>query len=171
MLGSLRQDNIIYILNKKDVPSLKTGRVVSVSNPVPRYQTNGFSPNMQAFETVVDIMVETDNGEKTEFKKVPSNLAIYGDSGIVISDSREAMFSEVEAMQSNSRKLIESIDYHKQVIDACDGMLSQLNPSIAKEREYDKRIANLEDMMAEANETMNSKLSELTSLVKKLANK
>lgn len=52
---------------------------------------------------------------------------------MVVSESRDAMTSEIEAMQRNSHAIVESIDYHRSVLVACDSMLEQLNPQIAKE--------------------------------------
>lgn len=59
MFQSLRQQNIFYILQKGDNPSLKVGQVVSVSNPQPKYGQlvpgQAFGQNV---ETVVDVSVK-----------------------------------------------------------------------------------------------------------------
>ena len=93
MFQSLRQSNLFYILQKGETPALKVGQVVSVSNPQPKYGQyvpgQAFGQNM---ETVVDVTVKV--GEETmEFKQLPANLSIanFGQNGVVVSESREAM--------------------------------------------------------------------------------
>lgn len=161
MFSSLRQDSLLYVLNRKDNPMLSVGRVVSVSSPMPKYP-NTYTNPMSGIETTVDITVNVD-GSNVDFKKIPSNLVIYGDSGVVISETREAMISEIETMKSNSRNVIESVDYHKKVLDSCETMLEQLNPSLAKEREQEtklnnleSRMGNIEKVLAEMNGTLKS---------------
>lgn len=39
MFQGLRQNSILYILEKNGVPKLKVGQVVSVSNPMPKFGT------------------------------------------------------------------------------------------------------------------------------------
>lgn len=151
----------MYVLNRKDNPTLSIGRVISVSAPLPKYP-NTYTNPMSGIETTVDITASVD-GSNVDFKKIPSNLVIYGDSGIVISETREAMISEIETMKSNSRNIIESVDYHKRVLECCDTMLEQLNPSLAKEREQENklnsleaRMGKIEDVLAEMNGTLKS---------------
>lgn len=143
MFSSLRQENILYILDKRNKPSLTVARVAAVSNPVPKYSPNPLNPLLNGVETTVDITVNID-GQTMDFKKVPSNLSIYGENGIVISESRDAMNAEIEAMRETSRKVIESVDYNKTVIEQCAVMLEQLNPSMAQDRERENRILGLE---------------------------
>lgn len=164
MFGNIRQDGIIYILDKRNIPTLSVGRVSAVSNPVPKYSTT-FNPMANGIETTVDITVNID-GSNAEFKKVPSNLSIYGENGVVISESKEAMMSEVESVQTASRKAIESVGFHEKVLPACDDILSRLNPSIAKEKEQEKKISQLEGQIA----NMNAVLMKMSETIEKFAN-
>lgn len=162
MFSSLRQNSLFYILDKRNEPTLTIGRVSAVSNPVPKYSTN-INP-LNGIETTVDIAVNID-GQTADFKKVPSNLSIYGENGIVISESKDAMFAEIEAMKENSRKIIESVEYNKKVIAACDDIIEKLNPSIAQEKERETRLGKLEDRMV----GIESVLSEMSKTLKDLA--
>lgn len=145
MFSSLRQDSLFYILDKRNTPALTVARVAAVSNPVPKYGA-AINPLVNGMETTVDITVDID-GQKTEFKKVPSSASIYGENGVVISESKDAMFAEIEAMRENSKRIIESVDYNKTVMERCDVMMGQLNPGIAKEKENDSRLSKLEERM------------------------
>lgn len=146
MFSGLRQQSLFYILEKGQNPNLKVGNVTAVSNPQPKF--NQF-PNTQPFgqtETVVDVTVKV--GEQTmEFKQLPSSLSIANSGSVVVSDNREAMIAEVEAMLASSKHILESIPYHQSVVAACDDMMTLLNPQIAKEREQERKIGELETKM------------------------
>lgn len=51
---------------------------------------------------------------------------------------------EVDAMLRQSKAILESVDYHERVVKSCEGMLLQLNPQIAKEKEQTEKINKLE---------------------------
>lgn len=82
--------------------------------------------------------------EQMDFQKLPAMMQIanFG-NGIVVSESREAMCGEVDSLLRQSKAIVESVDYHKKVISACDKILAQLNPQIAKEKQQEQDISNL----------------------------
>lgn len=168
MFSGLRQNALIYILEKGETPTLKVGQVVSVSNPTPRYSqpTNPYSAFSQNVEQVVDISVKTDDGTAVDFKQLPASLAIANQGNVVVADNKEAMTSEVEAMLRTSRSVVESVDYHKRVIGACDTMLQTLNPQFAKEREQEQKIGLLEEKVT----GMEGTLSDIRSMLSKALN-
>lgn len=147
MFSALRQGSSFFILDKTNVPKLKIGSVVSVSQPMPKYN-NTYVPGHNYTETVVDVVVKV-NEEELKFEKLPSNLSIanFGQSGIVVSESKEAMNGEVESMLRNSKNILESVPYHQNVLVACDEMMKELNPQFAKEKEQEQKIAMLENRM------------------------
>lgn len=143
MFSALRQGAVIYILDKSKEPTIKTGYIENVTIPRPMYKTYNpaasFGTNMQ---TVVDITAKV-NDEKIIFECVPSTLTIHSNGDTVISESREAMISEVDAMLQNSKNIVDSIDRHKQNIVACENILKELNPVYARESERDSAIDEL----------------------------
>ena len=143
MFQGLRTNSLFYVLDKGENPSLRIGQVVSVSNPQTRYPSfnNGFTP--QPMETVVDVKVKLGD-EDVDFKQLPANGQIANDKNLVVSDSKEAMSAEVDAMLRQSKAILESVDYHERVVKSCEGMLQQLNPQIAKEKEQTEKINKLE---------------------------
>jgi polyhydroxyalkanoate synthesis regulator phasin len=163
MFSALRQGAPIYILEKGETPSIKIGQVESVTQPRPKYATYnptiGLSGNM---ETLVDITVKL-NGDKKEFVGIPSNLSIHGYGDIVISESKEAMISEVDGMLQSSKSIVDSVEYHKKMITQCEEMLKQLNPAYAKEQERDGAIDSLKSEV----ETLRKEISRMTSLLAK----
>ena len=143
MFQGLRTNSLFYVLDKGENPNLRIGQVVSVSNPQTKYPTfnNGFTP--QPMETVVDVKVKLGD-EEVDFKQLPANGQIANDKNLVVSDSKDAMSSEVDAMLRQSKAILESVDYNKRVVESCEGMLQQLNPQIAKEKEQTEKISKLE---------------------------
>lgn len=147
MFSALRSGSLFYILEKSDEPKLKIGSVVSVSQPQPKF-ANSFIPNQQFSEMVVDVVVKVGE-EEVKFEKLPSSLSIanFGQGGVVVSESKEAMNTEVESMLRTSKQIIDSIPYHKKVLSVCDAMLRELNPQFAKEKEQEEKIGLLEQKM------------------------
>lgn len=143
MFQGLRTNSLFYVLDKGENPNLRIGQVVSVSNPQTKYPTfnNGFTP--QPMETVVDVRVKLDD-EEVDFKQLPANGQIANDKNLVVSDNKDAMSAEVDAMLRQSKAILESVDYNKRVVESCEGMLQQLNPQIAKEKEQTEKINKLE---------------------------
>lgn len=143
MFQGLRTNSLFYVLDKGENPNLRIGQVVSVSNPQTKYPAfnNGFTP--QPMETVVDVRVKLDD-EEVDFKQLPANGQIANDKNLVVSDNKDAMSAEVDAMLRQSKAILESVDYNKRVVESCEGMLQQLNPQIAKEKEQSEKINKLE---------------------------
>lgn len=110
MFQGLRPNSIFYVLDKGENPSLKIGQVVSVSNPQPKFPT--YTPgqfNPQPMETTVDVVVKLPN-EQMEFKQLPSNMQIANSENLVVSESRETMDAEVEAMYRHSKEIVDDPD-------------------------------------------------------------
>lgn len=143
MFQGLRTNSLFYVLDKGENPNLQIGQVVSVSNPQTRYPSfnNGFTP--QPMEAVVDVKVKLGD-EEVDFKQLPANGQIANDKNLVVSDNKDAMSAEVDAMLRQSKAILESVDYNKRVVESCEGMLQQLNPQIAKEKEQTEKINKLE---------------------------
>ena len=168
MFQGLRQNSLFYVLDKGEKPCLRIGQVESVSNPQPKFSAyaNG-QFNAQPMETTVDVKVKMNDGSEMTFQKLPSNGVIANDQNMVVSENKDAMCAEVEGMLRTSRAVLESIDYHKGVVDACEGMLSQLNPQIAKEKEQAEKIHTLENDMKGVKGTLSNIESMLAQALKK----
>ena len=161
MFSALRPGSVIYLLDKSEEPILKTGYVENVSQARPMYKTYNpavsFGTNMQ---TVVDITVKINN-EKKDVIGVPADAVIHSYGDYVISETREAMISEVDAMLQRSKDIVASIDQHEKVISACEDILKDLNPVYAKEQERDSAIEDLASQVS----SMQTALNRLESLL------
>ena len=114
---------------------------------------------------VVDITINIE-GIKEEFKNIPANLSIANDGNLVISESKEAMSTEVDSMLSISKQILESVDYHKDVIDKCEQILKDLNPQFAKDKLQEEKINNLEERIGGVEDT----LGDIKDMLSKVLN-
>ena len=149
MFSTLRQNSPIYVLDKKDSPVLKKGIIETVSPQ--RSRTGSFYG--QPMDMIVDIRVNID-GTSQEFKNIPANLSIANDGNIVISETKEAMSTEVDSMLSISKQILESVDYHKGVIEKCEQILKDLNPQFAKDKFQEEKINSLESRIGGVENTL-----------------
>ena len=88
--------------------------------------------NMQ---TVVDIKTRIDDYTK-EFV-VPSNLGVHTYGDYTISETKEAMISEIESMLKDLTDRIENVDKYKEDAEVYKDILKDLNPVYAREQERD----------------------------------
>lgn len=163
MFSALRPGATLYILDKTESPVVKIAYVENVTAPHPLYKTYNpavsFGTNMQM---AVDVTVKLGN-EKKEFVGLPSNESLQRNGDYVVSETREAMIQEIDAMLQSSKSVIESVDSHKKIIAACEDILKDLNPVYAKEQERDTAI----DSLKEEVNSMKSILARLeTALIK-----
>lgn len=163
MFSNLRSGSQIYILHKDTTPYIEIGQVVSVSQPLPRYTTNNF---MAPQELVVDVVVNV-NGNNITLQKLPASLDV-ADQGstngaLFISTSRESMNTEITSLRQKSLDIINSVDYHKKVIQDCEVLLQRLNPEFAEQKQQKQEIDNLKAQMSE----MMNGMKELMAQIKK----
>ena len=161
MFQNLRTGNTIYVLNKENGLSLEKGTIVSVSLPVPKYPLATTFGNQ---EMLVDIVIKINNQEIT-YQKLPANsdIADFGNTGIVLSTSKEAINSEIVSLKTKSEDVINSIDYHKNIINDCDKLLSELNPDFAERQKQQDEIKALKDQIALMANSISSLIAEFKS--------
>ena len=154
MFQSLRASNQFYILHKESVPYIEIGSVVSVSAPMPKFafpQTFG-----QPQEMVVDVVVRVNDNNVT-FQKLPANqeIADFGMNGsIVVATSKDAMNAELSSLRQKSIDIINSVNFHKSVIEGCDKTLRSLNPEYAEKQQQQEEITVLKQNMEEMRQNM-----------------
>lgn len=164
MFQSLRPNNQIFILHK-DKPILDVGTVISVSMPTPKYPIQPMFGQPQ--EMVVDITAKVNNQDVT-YQKIPANLEVadFGNNNIVLSDNKAAMNSEIMCLKQRSIDVINSMEYHQNLISECDKLLTDLNPDLAEKRAQKERIDSLESQIStlmEMNKQLMARLSGETS--------
>ncbi len=157
MFSALRQNSLFYILDKNNKPTLKVAKVVSISSV--QYKTG--------LTQTVDVVVNVD-GETLNFNELPANLSIADSkTGVVVSESREQMMTEIENMMTTSQNILDNIGYHESVVDSCNEMLIKLNPKFAKEKEQEDKIKSLECKV----NSIETGISDMKAMMSELLNK
>ena len=149
MFSTLSPNSPIYLLDKKNYNVMKKRIIEKVNQQ--RSRTGSFYG--QPMDMIVDIRVNID-GTSQEFKNIPANLSIANDGNIVISETKEAMSTEVDSMLSISKQILESVDYHKDVIEKCEQILKDLNPQFAKDKFQEEKINSLESRIGGVENTL-----------------
>lgn len=161
MFSNLRPGSQLYILHKDATLYIEMGQVVSVSQPVPKFQVNNF---MSPQELVVDIIVSI-GGNNVTLQKLPASLNVAdqgtANGALFITTSKETMNTEVVSLRQKSLDIINSIDYHKKVIQDCEVLLQRLNPEFAEQKQQKQEIDNLKAQMSEMMNGMKELMAQL----------
>ena len=163
-INSLTSGSPFYVLKKGERPVLEIGTVKAKSQPRPQYQTQ--TPNLMNgmnFQQVVDLTV-TINGSDRVINNIPLNVEIAAQGNETFSGSREAMLQAVDNMLQTSKKALEQIPLHKNVIAESEKMLEVLNPRYAEEKKQARTISDLEKRQAATDEKLDSILKILQKL-------
>ena len=162
MLSALRPGTPVYVLYKNE-PRFAVAKVSQVSNQYPNlgYQQQPLIPGNNV---AVDLAIEVD-GKMETYQRIPlnSSIAEFPDKGILISETREGIINEVNAIRSASQSAIDQVEAHKRVIASCDQLLFDLNPQLRKDIEQAQEIANLKQQLA----GMSDQIAALTGMLSK----
>ena len=163
MFQSVRPNSPIYVFHKGDNPRLETGYVVNQPIPKPKYQMpNAFG---QPQELVVDLVIKL-NDTTFNMNSIPAQLDIadsYSNGeNLVISDSKDAMNSEILSLKQKSIDLLNSVDYHKRLITNYDKLLSDFNPEMAEKQAQQQEISELRAQVNEMSKNMALLIKQLS---------
>ena len=167
MFQSLRQNSQLYVFYKGDNPRLARAMIVSPPVSRPKYQVPA---NFGQSEMVVDIIAKV-NGQTVNYNGLPAHLdiadSVLSGENIVVSDNKEAMNAEILSLKQKSIDIINSVDFHKNLIKNCDLILSELNPEFAEKKAQKEEIDTLKIQVND----LSSSIKELMETNKILINK
>lgn len=164
--NTLTTGSPFYVLRKEaDKPTLLIGTIKAKSAPLPKYQPQAV-PNAFAGANVQQVITITATlQDKDEvYTEVPINIEVAAKGNDTFTGSREAMIAVIDNLIQTSKKALDAIDYHKNVIAEGDKMLETLNPRYAEEKKQARTIADLQAKQ-EQNEQM---LRDIYDVVMKL---
>lgn len=155
MFQSVRPNSPIYVLRKGDDIRLETGYVINQPIPKPKYQIPQTFGQPQ--EMIVDLVIKL-NDATVNYNSLPAQADIsdsYSNGeNIVISDSRDAMNAEIMSIKQKSVDIVNSIDYHKNLVQQYDRILSEFNPEMAEKQAQQQEIASLREQMEQMSKNM-----------------
>lgn len=162
MLSALRPGTPVYVLYKNE-PRFAVAKVSQVSNQYPNlgYQQQPLVPGNNF---AVNMAIEVD-GKVENYERIPlnSSIAEFPDRGVLISETRDGIINEVNAIKSASVTALQQVDMHKNVIASCDKLLLDLNPQLRKEQEQAAEIATLKEQL----NGMSEQIAALTGMLSK----
>lgn len=164
--NSLGNGSPFYILRQGEKPILEVGIVKSKSQPRAKFPTS--TPNLMQgmqMQQVIDV-VATINGKDESFTEVPVNVEIAQKGNVTFSGSREAMLQAVDGMLQTSKKALEQIPYHNNVIEESERMMETLNPQYAENKQQARTIKDLQERA----DRQDKKLDDIYSLLRRMSN-
>lgn len=172
MFQSVRPNSQIYIFHKGDTPRIEVGYVTNQPIQRPKYQLPAAFGKPQ--DMVVDLIVKV-NDQSYNYNNLPAQLDISDSfsngENIVISDNKEAMNAELVNLKQKSTDIINSVDFHKELISKYEKLLAELNPEFAEKQEQRQEIDILKSQMAEMSKSINSLMESNKALIEKLTTK
>jgi len=152
MFSNLSKGSVLYGLDTKGEVRMFTATIESVSLPRPKYMQNTFG---QLPEMVLDIVANV-NGERKEYKEVPTNnvIADFGPDTFVLSDSRDSLTNYVRSQLQKSKDVVNSADKHKALIPQYEHVLGELDPASANDSAVKELKGQVESMQSQMNEVL-----------------
>lgn len=162
MLSALRPGTPVYVLYKNE-PRFAVAKVSQVSNQYPNFNRQS-QPLIPGNNLAVNIVIEVD-GKLEPYERIPLNTSIaeFPEKGVLISETRDGIINEVNAIKSASVTALQQVDMHKNVIASCDKLLFDLNPQLRKEQEQAQEIATLKEQLS----GMSEQIAGLTAMLSK----
>lgn len=174
---SLKQGSPIYVLQEGGTePQLTVATVMNKPEPKPMYmtQTPGATPGIYAgtnmMQPVVEIVAHIGNEDIPFSNLTPTaSTATYNNGQTTISCTMEGMLPAIDAMMQKARKHFEERPYNDAVMVKGKEFLMSLNPRYKEEEEQKQDIANLKGQMGDVLKTMNTMMSMMQDLNKKIS--
>lgn len=159
MFSALRQGNIVYLLDKSNGLTLKSGQVITNSGANLLYAATP--------QTVINLTIDV-AGEHKEFNNIPAmqSSVNYNNGNLILIDNKELAITEVENIVSSSKHILENTSYYEKMVTDGEEVLKILNPQFAKDKARDEEIAQLKDKVG----GMENKLDTIIGLLGKSEN-
>ena len=169
MFQSVRPNSQIYIFHRGDSPRIEVGYVVNQPIPRPKYQLPAAFGQPQ--ETVVDLVVKTNdqtynNNNLPEQQDVADSVS-NGES-LIVSDSRDAISSEIINLKQKSLDIANSKDYHLAMVDKYEKVLLEIHPELAEKQEQRQEMDTLRKQMDEMSKSIAALMEANKDLIAKL---
>jgi hypothetical protein len=157
MFSNLSKGSVLYGLDTKGDMKYFTAPIESISMPRAKNYNTTFG---QLPEFVVDIVAIV-NGERKEFRQVPSNTTIADFSPadtIVIADNKDSLVNHIRSIRQSDQTAVNDYPMHKERIPKLDKILSELEPGTVNETVVNELKGQVEEMKGQ--------IGELLSLLK-----
>jgi len=169
MFQSVRPNSQIYIFHRGDSPRIEIGYVVNQPIPRPKYQLPAAFGQPQ--ETVVDLVVKT-NDQTYNYNNLPAQQdvadSVSNGESLIVSDSRDAISSEIINLKQKSLDIANSKDYHLAMVDKYDKVLLEIHPEMAEKQEQKQEMDTLKKQMSEMSKSIAALMEANKDLIARL---
>ena len=169
MFQSVRPNSQIYIFHRGDTPRIEVGYVVNQPIPRPKYQLPAAFGQPQ--ETVVDLVVKT-NDQTYNYNNLPAQQdvadSVSNGESLIVSDSRDAISSEIINLKQKSLDIANSKDYHLAMVDKYDKVLLEIHPEMAEKQEQKQEMDTLKKQMSEMSKSIAALMEANKDLIARL---
>lgn len=102
----------------------------------------------------VDLVIKVD-GQETTIRNVNLNAQIVSSPAITISCTKDAILTDINVTLTNSKRHIEDVSKHENIIKECENILNQIDPSKLEIMERDNKINELTELVKKQSEQFN----------------
>ena len=165
MFSSLRQGNLVYILNKKGKLSTSKGQITETTSN--QFLNNSFQNN-----NIINITVNVD-GIEHKFSNIPGNMSVvnYNNGEVVIAENEEIIINEITNIVNSGKFFLSNIDNEiadkKRLVSEGEELLKTISPNYAKDKKHEEDIENINKRI----DNMDKKFDKLLNILSKDENK
>nr|DAY11994.1 MAG TPA: Protein of unknown function (DUF2951) [Caudoviricetes sp.] len=141
MFKDLKKGYQVHTLDTNNSPVYALGNVVNVSEP--RFQQVQPGQFQQLQDRVLDLTIEIEGKSVTYV--VPENQNVAMANNITLSCEVDPLMNQLNAMKRSSEDIVNNVDKHRDIIEKCNTILEEINPSFKQKREQDRKIKGLEE--------------------------
>lgn len=159
MFANLNQGSFVYVLSLNDGIKYSVGTIESISYNTP---TNYSSFGVQNMGSLITLKVNM-NSKSTTIEGIPANSGISRTNNYIVTDTKEAMISQVEGLLQSSKDIVNNIAVYQNNIKECETVLKQLSPQFAKESDRDNAISDLYTKVGSLDSKLDNILTALSA--------
>ena len=126
---------LVYIFNRNDL--------VLIVDKIKSVNPSHFDINIPSGKMVVDVTT----GDKSY--TIDDTLTIAYFNNCAISLDREHILREIEVYKNNSEAILHEIPRHELIVEKCNDILIENNPTLKEKQEAETRFNKIEDSINE----------------------
>ena len=151
---------IFAITQGKDGIKAEQRKITAISQPYFPQTTNIADFKSIGQNKVVDITIEASGGGSKVYSFPENSSVASAPDGVVFTD-REGAIRELTAIKAQSENALKDVEKHKNNIETCTHLLSELDPVAKKDAEVDARFNKIENSVSEIKDLLSNFLNKI----------
>ena len=138
--------------------------VLTKTSTVPVMQIGVLKSKVPLQNFNLDITATFDGVDKT-FRNVPFGSEIATEGNDIFSGDAIKMQMAIESEMQASQQILNSVEYHRSMIEKGSGFIEKINPKYAKEKQQEREIAELKRKQKESDKKLDKMLEMLAKIL------